>query len=260
DVPLRARGHLLSLPDALATFPSAPALAVALGALFVGALVQGALGFGLGLVSIPMLALLVPDRLPQTVVLAVLPLTIYMLWHERDAIRPREMAWLLTGRVVGVAPAVLVLMVVPERVLQVLFAVTTLAAVVLMAGRRVSVEITHRSQLVAGFLSGFIGTAAGLGGPPVALLYADQSGRKLRATLSLIMLVGNIASVVGYWVGGRLTPVDLTLGASILVPTGLGLALGVGVRGHLGGPRLRRAVLTVVSLSALVLLGTAVTG
>src|SRR5690606_1566411 len=78
DVPLRARGHLLSLPDALATFPSAPALAVALGALFVGALVQGALGFGLGLVSIPMLALLVPDRLPQTVVLAVLPLTIYM--------------------------------------------------------------------------------------------------------------------------------------------------------------------------------------
>lgn len=88
---------------------------------------QGSLGFGMGLVSIPILGLMVPERLPQTVVLVVLPLTLFVLWQERDAVRPRLMAWLLVGRVLGVLPAVVVL--VPERALQALFAVATLTAV-----------------------------------------------------------------------------------------------------------------------------------
>lgn len=227
---------------------------------FLGALVQGSLGFGMGLVAIPVLALMIPEHLPQTIILAALPLTVFMLWQERDAVRLRTMTWLLAGRVIGVLPAVLVLIVVSERILQGFVAIATLAAVAVMALRRGGVAITNRSQLVAGTLSGFIGTAAGLGGPPVALLYADQSGRRLRATLALVMLVGNVASILGYWFGGRLTPVDLGLGAAFLVPTALGLALGVVVRRHLHGPRLRRAVLAVVTLSALVLLGTAIRG
>lgn len=251
---------MVGLTEALIAFPGPLALAVGLASLFFGALVQGSLGFGMGLVSIPVLGLMVPERLPQAVVLSVLPLTVFMLWHERDAVRPRLVTWLLVGRVLGVVPAVLVLLVVPERALQVLFAVTTLAAVGLMAADRISVEVNRRSQLVAGTLAGFIGTAAGLGGPPVALLYANQSGRTLRATLALMMLVGNLASLAGYWVGGRLTPVDLTLGGLFLVPTLLGLGVGMVVRRHLHGPRLRWAVLTVVAASALVLLVSAVLG
>lgn len=261
---MRAGGDLLTealgLTEALDNFPGAAALAVGLASLFFGALVQGSLGFGMGLVSIPLLGMLVPERQPQTVILVVLPLTLLMLWHERDAVRPRLITWLLVGRVLGVLPAVLVLMVVPERALQVLFAVTTLAAVGLMATNRIAIEITQRTQLFAGSLSGFIGTAAGLGGPPVALLYANQSGRTLRATLALMMLVGNTASLVGYWIGGRLTLVDLTLGGVFLIPTLVGLGAGVVVRRHLHGPSLRRAVLSVVTVSALVLLVRAVQG
>lgn len=129
-----------------------------------------------------------------------------------------------------------------------------------MAANRITVEITTRTQLAAGTLSGFIGSAAGLGGPPVALLYAHQTGRALRATLALVMFVGNVASLVGYWIGDRLTAVDLTLSGIFLVPTVLGLGVGVLVRRHLHGPRLRWAVLTVVATSAVVLLTRAVLG
>lgn len=128
-----------------------------------------------------------------------------------------------------------------------------------MAANRITVEITTRTQLAAGTLSGFIGTAAGLGGPPVALLYAHQTGRTLRATLALVMFVGNVASLLGYWVGDRLTAVDRTLSGIFLVPTVLGLGAGVLVRRHLHGPRLRWT-LTVVAISAMVLLARAVLG
>ncbi|MEE6282904.1 sulfite exporter TauE/SafE family protein [Georgenia sp. MJ170] len=226
----------------------------------MGTVVQGSLGFGMGLIAIPVLALLVPQHLPQTLVLVALPLSLFMLWHERSAVRVRTMPWLLIGRVLGVAPAVVVLLVIPVRILQIFFALTTLAAVAIMATRRASFRITPRTQFVAGTASGFIGTAAGLGGPPVALLYASQTGRELRATLALITVVGNIAAVVGYAFGGRLTPIDLTLALIFLIPTGVGLVVGIAVRGHLDGRRLRPAVMTVIAISAVVLLGTALRG
>lgn len=214
----------------------------------------------MGLVAIPVLALLVPDRLPQAIVLASLPLALFMLWHERNAIQLHRTTWLLVGQFVGVAPAILVLAVVPVRVLQGVFAVATLATVVLMVTLRVSIRSTPRNQLVAGVLSGFIGTAAGLGGPPVALLYAHESGRKLRATMALVLLASTVFSIIGYWSGGRLTQDDLALGAALLVPVVLGLWIGVLVREHLHGPRLRRAVFLLITISALVLLSRAVTG
>ncbi len=209
---------------------------------------------------IPVLALMIPDRLPQAVVLVALPLTVFMFWQERDAVRPRLVTWLLVGRVAGVLPAIGVLAIVPVRALQAIFAVATLAAVGLMAAKRMTIEITRTSQLAAGSLSSFIGTAAGLGGPPVALLYANQAGRDLRATLSLTMLVGNLASIVGYWLSDRLSTVDLSLSALLLLPTVLGLGVGVGIRRHLHGPRLRTAVLTLVTGSALVLLTRSISG
>src|SRR5690606_39990084 len=53
----------------------------------------------------------------------------------------------------------------------------------------------HRStQLAAGMVSGTTGTAAGIGGPPIALLYQHRAGPVVRSTLSATFLVGTVLS------------------------------------------------------------------
>lgn len=241
----------------LSLMPSPEAVIIATAAVLAGAIVQGSLGFGMGLVSIPILALFVPNQLPQALVLASLPHTVLMLRRERDGLEAKKMSWLVLGRILGVAPGVVILTLVSARHLQILFAITTLGTAVAMAVKNVNVRISVSSQLVAGSISGLVGTAAGLGGPPVALLYANEPGGPLRSSLSSILLIGNTFAVLGYWIGGRLTARDLALAAVLLVPIMLGLRLGFAVRGRLEGPMLRGAVLLLVSASSMVLLASA---
>src|ERR671938_340726 len=68
-------------------------------ATFVGASIQGSIGFGMNLVTVPVLALVLPDALPATVVLLGIPISIAMVAHEHRAIDRRGLVWILAGRV-----------------------------------------------------------------------------------------------------------------------------------------------------------------
>jgi uncharacterized membrane protein YfcA len=91
-----------------------------------------------------------------------------------------------------------------------------LLAVVLSAtGRRVP---TLPSTLVAaGALSGVLGTAVSIGGPPMALLYQHESGPTIRSTLAAFFLVGVSLSLIGLHFVGRFGIVE-TLAAVTLLP------------------------------------------
>src|SRR4029079_5193713 len=77
------------------------ALILAALATIVGATIQGSIGFGLNLVTVPVLALVLPDALPVTVVLLGIPISIAMLRHEHHALDRRGLGWIITGRVPG---------------------------------------------------------------------------------------------------------------------------------------------------------------
>ena len=49
----------------------------------------------------------------------------------------------------------------------------------------------------AGALSGFMGTIVSIGGPPIALLYQNESGPSLRGTLSAFFVVGVALAIIG---------------------------------------------------------------
>src|SRR3546814_14681487 len=77
------------------------AVIVAALATFVGATIQGSLGFGMNLVTVPALALVLPEALPVAVITLGLSISIGMLRPEPPA-RPRVgLAWHLAGRVPG---------------------------------------------------------------------------------------------------------------------------------------------------------------
>ncbi|MCL1692867.1 MAG: sulfite exporter TauE/SafE family protein, partial [Actinomycetia bacterium] len=62
---------------------SAAALITALIVTFIAAAIQGVVGMGFAMVSVPILALINPSLAPVPQLLITLPLTISMAWRER---------------------------------------------------------------------------------------------------------------------------------------------------------------------------------
>ncbi|MFC5380699.1 sulfite exporter TauE/SafE family protein [Aquipuribacter nitratireducens] len=251
-----------------------PVVAVAcLLAVGLGALVQGVLGFGLALLSVPVLALLAPELVPVAVLVAVLPLTVLQAVRERAHLDLRGLGWALVGRVPGGAVGALAVAWLPVRGLQVLVAAVVLLAVAasVRADRRVEApgapararpgRSPRRTSLtLAGALSGVGGTTAGIGGPPMAIAYRNAAGGTLRATLATFFLVGALLSIGSLVAVGEVSRADLVAGA-VLVPAVLvGYVAAAPLRRRLAAGRLRRGVLGLSAVAGTALLAQAALG
>lgn len=235
---------------AVAELPSGAVLAIAFTSILIGAFVQGSLGFGMGAVAMPILVLAMPQHVPQALIVASIPLGLLLAAKEYRHVTAGDLKWILSGRFLGIPVGILVVTAASARTLQLVVGVVTLLVVGFMAMDRMHIALAPRTQLTGGAVSGAFGAAAGLGGPPLALLYADRGGPTLRATISVALVAGNVVIVPGYLVAGRLEVVDLVLGTMFLVPVLTGLGLGLLVRDHLQGPAMRRSVLVMVAFSA----------
>lgn len=242
------------LKQLLAEFSSPPVLALVLVCVLFGSYIQATIGIGLGLVVVPVVGLVAPSLLPQSVVLAGIPLMVMMLWEERSEANIRRSGWLVVGRAVGVPPALWILGVVSLSSLQVMVGLVTMLAVLASTLVHRAIRITPGSQFVAGALSGLTGTATGIGGAPVALLYAFAPPGVARSALAGVMLLGAIFGVAGYTVGGRIRGVDVQFALISLVPVAAGYLLGRHTRGIVPDRLFRFSVYTVVGLTALALI------
>ncbi len=83
----------------------------------------------------------------------------------------------------------------PEKLLAYALAAVVLGGVALTSFGWVPVP--HRRNLVlAGATSGLLGTATSIGGPPMALVWQNSTGARLRGTMSGFFLVGSVLSLV----------------------------------------------------------------
>lgn len=232
---------------------SAVGLGVALTIVVVGAIVQGSIGFGLGLLAAPVLAVIDPDFLPVSVVVAVIPLGIGVVAHERAHIVWSEVGYALTGRLPGVIGGAWLVRTLGTRAVSIAIAVSVLLAV-LGSITRVRFRPTNRNLVVAGFASGITGTAAGIGGPPMALTYQRSNPEELRSTLGAYFTIGALMSFAALALGGAVGRRELELSALLVPATLVGLGLSrVAVR-YLPASTLRPVILVICSVSALVLL------
>ncbi|MFF0308281.1 sulfite exporter TauE/SafE family protein [Streptosporangium sp. NPDC004379] len=228
-------------------------------AVFAGAVVQGAIGFGLGLVAAPLIALLDPTLMPGAaqVVNATLPLfTLAAEWRRVDW---RGLGFALLGRVPGSLLGGLVVLHVSTRVLGVLVGAMVLLAVGL-TGRAVAVRRTGGTVTGAGFVSGITGTATGIGGPPMALVYQNAKGPQIRATLAMFFMISACQSLAVLAFVDRLPVRALSFGALLIPFLVAGFAVSRPLRRFLDGGRVRTAILALAAVSALSLIVTAALG
>jgi uncharacterized membrane protein YfcA len=228
-------------------------LAVVLAVTAAGACIQGGIGFGLGLVAAPVLALVDHRLIPGPLIAAGVVLTVGVLHRERRDLRLGVVRWAMVGRVAGSAAGAGAVAAVSDNALGVLFGVLILAAVALsVAGW--SVAPNAGSLLGAGALSGFMGTTVSVGGPPLALVYQHQPGPELRATMAAFMVFGALVSLGLLAAFGQFGGEEARL-SLVLVPGVLaGFAASRLVARHLDRGWLRPAVLGFSAASAVALL------
>lgn len=218
-----------------------------------GAIVQGAVGFGINMIAAPVLAIADPRLVPVPLILvasvfAVLPLV--REWSHTDW---KGVQWGIAGRIPGTALGVAALAVLPARGMAIVIGVAVLASVglSLLTWRPTP---TVPALLTAGLVSGTFGTAAAIGGPPIALVYQNSGGPAVRSTLAAYFAVGSGLSLVGLSLGGQVHVADL-VAAGVLLPFAVAGFLASGpLRGLLDSGRTRPALLAVAVVSAVALM------
>lgn len=226
---------------------------IALIAVTVGALAQGSLGFGLGMLAAPVLALVDRSLVPGPLLLLGITITAVVAWRERGELDWRGIRWALVGRVLGTAGGVvLVARLGPDGLAIALASIIIVAVGLSLVG--LSVRPTPATLLGAGTLSGVMGTLTSIGGPPMALLYQRELAARLRSTLAGFFLFGAVLAAVALAIAGRIGPGEVRNGAVLLPGLFLGLALSGRLRPHLDRGWTRPLVLTLSTCAAAVLL------
>jgi uncharacterized membrane protein YfcA len=234
-------------------------IALATAAVAVGACVQGVVGFGLGLIAAPLLALLVPELVPGPLLCVGVPLTLLVAFRERAAIDFHGIRWAIAGRVPGTIAGSVAVALLPDGPLVVLLGCVVLLAVVLSVGGW-SVRPTAGTLVSAGLASGFMGTATSIGGPPMAMVYQRVTGPQLRATLAAYFVFGASFSLLTLSVAGEFGTHELELGLTLLPGVLAGFALSWLASRVLDRGYTRVAVLACSAVSAVVLIATQLAG
>jgi uncharacterized membrane protein YfcA len=228
-------------------------LLAACAVLTIGSALQGAVGFGYALVAAPVLVLIDPSLVPGPLLFCGLVLTALMSYRERQAMDVSGLKWGILGRLPGTLVAVVVLTNVPKKELTLVLGALVLFATALSASG-LHISPTMWTLLSAGALSGFMGTTASIGGPPIALLYQNAPGTRLRSTLSGYFALGTTISLLALAAVGRFGR-DEFWSALVLLPGVLiGFALSARALQLFDRGYTRAAVLTVSAVSGTIVI------
>lgn len=222
----------------------------------IGSSVQGSLGFGLGMLTSPLFAMIDHSFVPVAMMLAVVPLTFGVAIRDRAHIDTSGFKWAILGRFPGVFIGLVALRAMNENLLAYAVASSVAIAVVIsvVTSRRGQVVPTNATTLTsAGFASGFMGTVTSIGGPPMALVYKDGDPRTVRATIAAFFSIGVVITVTGFVVSGEIGHHELALTAVLLPGVLGGLPMSNVLGRHMSAAVMRPLILVMCAVSAVLL-------
>lgn len=226
---------------------------VGIAATTLGALVQGSVGFGLAVVSAPILLMVAPQFIPGSMIFAANVLTLLMLLRERESMVTGEVLISSAARLLTTIPTAYVIAAVDQQTFSILFGLAVLAIVAVSFSGYV-MPLTRVNLAIASGVSGISNTISSIGGPPMALVYQTQTGPHIRATLSAIFFVGSSISMLCLWWVGEFGWRDVGLGLLLLPGIFLGFSLSRFTAAKLDQVTMRPAILFIAGASATVIL------
>ena len=233
-------------------------LALASLIVFVGALTQSLIGFGMAVVASPLLYLIQPSLVPAPVILMGFSIALLTLFRERGALEFNGLQYALLGRIPGGFIGAGLLLFAPQAILGLTIAIIVAIAVVLSL-LRVSLVVNRRSLFGAGVISGIFGNIAAIGGPPLAILLSGKDAKQFRAALSAFFIFSSIIAMVILGLTGLLTLQHFYSSALLLPSVLLGYLMANRLVGRIDKQKTRMMTLILCSLSAFLLAAKSIT-
>ncbi|EPX78250.1 sulfite exporter TauE/SafE family protein [Litoreibacter arenae] len=228
-------------------------LVVANAIVIFGSLVQTSTGMGFGMIAAPLLALISLEYVPGPMLFVNLFLSLLMLGDSRTYVVHKEVALLMPAIVIGTAIAAVVVTMMPARMLGIVFPSLILCAVAVTIFARALV-LTTRNLVICGVAVGLMGTATGIPGGPLVVLYQNEPLEKTRPTMALVFTFSYITSLVALALAGVFDMGQALLGLLMLPGLILGYVIGKRVRGHMSRALGRFLMLSIAASGALLLL------
>lgn len=188
------------------------------------ACLQGSIGFGLGMITAPVLALLRPDLLPAALLFLATLTSLTAFVRERHGVDWKIVGWGALGRLPGIAVGTVAVALLPDAGLSLMLAITVIGgAAFSLVGW--SPAASHRNMFIASSVSGIFGTATSIGGPPISLVLRSLEPSSMRSTMSAYFTLGSILSLSGLAIGGEVRASHVIAAAALLPFMAIGLWL-----------------------------------
>lgn len=227
-------------------------------ALGLGGVVKGAIGLGLPIVSIPVLAAFL--GVPHALAVVMVPLVVtnaWQIWQYR-AERPDApfLAPLVIAGLVGIVIGTWALTALPVEVLSLtlativtLYIATVLAKPAVTLSPKAGLRIAPYAGLVGGALQGATGISAPV---TVTFIHAMRLTRgPFIFAVSVMFLAFSLAQAAALAVAGVLTPGRLAEGVLALLPIALGMPLGNALARRLSRRAFERLIVAILAVMAL---------
>lgn len=215
--------------------------------LFLATLVRSTFGFGESLIAVPLLALYLPIEVAVPVsVLASVVVAGVIVVQDWNKIHVRSAGWLVFFAALGIPLGLWLLTSVDEQWVKAALAVVLiLFSVYSLVGRSFTLSSDSKWWLfVCGLLSGVLGGAYGLNGPPLVVYGAmrNWSAQHFRATLQGYFLPASLMGVIGYWLNDLWVMQVTTLFLWSLPAVMLAIFLGRAINRRMNGTAFFRYV------------------
>ncbi|OAN18317.1 permease [Photobacterium jeanii] len=224
-------------------------IALAMLMIFIGSYVQSTIGFGLAIVTAPILFQISPAYVPGPITITALFLSLINAHKFRANISIKGLGYALIGRIPGIIAGGALLYFIAPKVLSLWIGGIVLAAVAISL-MPIRLQPTNGRLAVAGFFSGLFGTSTGIGGPPMALLLQHQQADLIRANLSAFFVVSSLLSLIAQVPAGHMGMQHLYLSLPLLPASFLGYVLAMRTVNRINKKTIRIVSLGVCCLSA----------
>jgi len=222
-----------------------------------GITLQAIVGIGLALIAAPLLYLINPAYIPAPILISGFVLSLLIVIQQRQNLSWQRVMPAILARLPGAWLGAWLLITIPQSTLSLLFGISLLLAVGVSL-HRFQLRATPTSLTTAGFLSGVIGTATSVGGPPMAIVYQHEPRQTARNEIAAFFLIGTPASVLMLALQDGIDQHSLQLTLKLLPGVLLGWGLSRLVDNRLNLTSARYALLAVSAISALWVIGDGV--
>jgi len=223
---------------------------------FLGGITQGLTGFGFGLVSIPILILLLPPIVVVPVITIIsIVMTIVILYEARRHIQIKRIIPLIIAGICGLPFGVYILKTLNPDILKIIIGFIIIAfSLAQLVGYRRKVHHEKLAFLPIGFISGLLNTSTALSGPPVILFFTNQDIKKevFRANIVAYFTIVNVFSIVVLILNDLVSHTVIKYSLIFFPPMIAGAVIGIKLSRKVNETLFRKIALIIVSIAGLV--------